>query len=233
MKNLSLLFIALLLTVNIYSQCTENAFGFGNNSSTPSYNISGDVSVTLNTNNTITIDFSNNFSTASGPDVRVYLVNSDGKSDATLKNTLIADLDNIHFGEITSSGAQSYTIDIPENSDISNYDKVFFYCLQFNAFWDVGSFNAFTNQSCTALNTTENEFTKISIYTNPTSSIIELNNIDVLHAEIHIFDVHGKSVFTQVNQNNSVIDVSTFTAGTYFLHIYQNQKVLSKKLMVQ
>ena len=242
MKRLTFLLLFTFCSVNFYSQCTENAFSFGNNTSNPTYNVSGDISVTLNADNTITLDIGSNFTTEDGPDVRVYLVKSNGMSDAMIRSTKIAQLENIPLGmvactdcvpEIPAAGAKSFTVDIPENTDITEFDKVFFYCLAFNAFWDVGSFNAFTNQSCEVLSTSENEFVNVAIYPNPATSIIELNNIDVLHAEIHIFDVHGKSVFTQVNQNNSVIDVSNFTSGTYFLRIYQNQQVLSKKLIVQ
>ncbi len=88
-----LLFIVSLITSFLgYSQCTTSASNFGNNTNTPSYNVSGDVSVTLNADNTVTLDLGANFQTADGPDIRAYLVNSNGLSNTQLQGTKIADI---------------------------------------------------------------------------------------------------------------------------------------------
>ena len=82
------LFFALLFiplgALKTAAQCTQNAFGFGNSTNVPSYDVSGNVSVTLNTNNTVTLNLASNFMTANGPDVRAYLVKSNGASNTTL-----------------------------------------------------------------------------------------------------------------------------------------------------
>jgi len=51
-SKLSFLFIV-LISLKTYSQCTETGTNFGNNTSTPSYNVSSDVSATLNTDSTV------------------------------------------------------------------------------------------------------------------------------------------------------------------------------------
>lgn len=226
-------FFTICFSITSNSQCSETAFNFGNNSSTPRYNIQGDVSLTLNADNTITLNLANNFSTAFGPDVRAYLINSNEMSNATLKSTKIADIENIHFGKINSSGEQSFTIEIPENIKISDYDKIFFYCLDFDVFWDVGSFNSFTNATCNVLSVENFNASNITIHPNPATTSIELSNIDTTNAEIHIFDFYGKSVFKQKNNINTTINVSTLTSGTYFVVIHENQKTFSKKLIIQ
>ena len=87
MKKVLLAFIFTFSVLNTTAQCTENLVGFGNNPEDASYNITGDVSLTLNTNNTITLNLASNYSTAPGPDVRAFLVASNGMSDAVLATT--------------------------------------------------------------------------------------------------------------------------------------------------
>ncbi|MFK8061386.1 MAG: DM13 domain-containing protein [Polaribacter sp.] len=217
----------------INGQCTENASNFGNNTSTQSYNISGDVSVILNKNNTITINFGSNFSTASGPDVRLYLIKSEGKSIAQLKSLNPENLDNISFGLIGFSGTQSYTKTIPAGVDISAYDTVFFFCLQFTAFWDVGTFNPFTSNNCSVLNIDAFSVDKISVYPNPAKNQILISNIDAVSAEIRIFNVLGKQVFHQKNIKEKTIDISSFNKGIYLVKIDVDGKSKTQKLVVQ
>ena len=76
MKKIVLFLLIAFSIININGQCTADLSGFGNNPDTASYNVTGDVSITLNTNNTITLNLASNFSTAAGPDVRAYLVES-------------------------------------------------------------------------------------------------------------------------------------------------------------
>lgn len=234
MKTILSALLLFFLSNTSRSQCTENAFAFGNNERTPSYNISGDVSVTLNTDNTITIDLAANFSTAYGPDVRAYLINSEGRSLETLRETEIENLENIEFGVISQSGAQTFTVSIPENAAITNFDKVFFYCLEFGAFWDVGAINPFSGSSCSVLSTHTFDTTSLfTIYPNPTTSSIAFTNIDVTNAEIHIFDYQGKSVLVKKQSIHNQMDVSSLSSGIYFIVIQKNQRTLSKKLIIQ
>jgi len=227
-------FLLILTSINIHSQCTETAFGFGNNSSIPRYNISGDVSVTLNTDNTITLNLGSNFSTAAGPDVRAYLIKSNGLTDTQIGQTRITNLENIQFDLIAASGEQSFTIDAPLNEEISSYDKILFYCLQFKQFWDVGSFNAFTSNSCAVLSTEDNTLTSVDIYPNPATSNIQLTNLNSDATEIRIFDFSGKKVFQQLNGNTqNFIDVSNLKTGIYVLSVIENNKQFSKKLIIQ
>ena len=84
MKHIQLCLFLFLTYQFSFSQCTTNATNFGN-STDVDYEVFGDVSVTLNTNNTVSLDLGSNFITAAGPDVRAYLVNSNGLTDSELK----------------------------------------------------------------------------------------------------------------------------------------------------
>lgn len=233
MKTLLLIGFLSITFLQINAQCTEAASNFGNNTSTQSYNVSGDISVTLNTNNSITVNFADNFSTASGPDVRLYLIKSEGRSIAQLKRLNPTTLENISFGLIGFSGAQSYTEAIPNNIDITQYDTVFFYCLEFTAFWDLGSFTPFSSNNCSVLDVPAFSLNDVSIYPNPASNKIQLSNIDAVSAEVRIFNLLGKQVFHQPKLTENAIDVSQFNKGIYLLKVTIDEKSRTQKLVIQ
>ncbi|MCL7753684.1 DM13 domain-containing protein [Polaribacter sp. Z022] len=233
MKKILLTFLFLAITIHTNSQCSENINGFGNNPDDSSYNITGDVSITLNTNNTITLNLASNFSTTPGPDVRAYLVESNGVSDAVLATTLIANLNHLEFGLIQANGQQTFTIAIPEGKDITKFDKVFFYCLEYNHFWDLGTFTSFHPNNCSVLNIQNLLIDKISIFPNPAKNKIHVSNIDVNSIEIRIFNVLGKQVFHQSEISKKGIDVSNFNKGIYIVKIDVDGKSKTQKLVIQ
>ncbi|WP_299050214.1 DM13 domain-containing protein [uncultured Polaribacter sp.] len=217
----------------INAQCTETASNFGNNSNIPSYNVSGDISVTLNTDDTVTINLGSNFSTASGPDVRVYLVNPEGRSIDQVKNTRIANLTNIEFGLTNARGAQSFTQAIPDDVSISDYGVVLFYCLEFNAFWDIGTYTAFTSSSCAVLNTENFILDTISFYPNPAKNNLTISNTENINGEIRIYNVLGKQVLQQSNISNQTIDISNLNSGIYMLTINADGRSKTQKLVIE
>jgi hypothetical protein len=233
MKKLVLPLLFTFFTIQAKSQCTENLSGFGNNPDASSYNITGDVSITLHTNNTITLNLGSNFNTASGPDVRAFLVDSNGNSDAVLATTLIADLNHLNFGLTQATGQQTFTISIPEGKDISKFDKVFFYCLQYDHFWDLGTFSDFTATSCAVLNVTNFKLDTIQIYPNPAKNKIQLSNIDAISAEIRIFNLLGKQMLHQPNLKENTINISSFNKGIYIVKINVDGKSKTQKLVIQ
>ena len=82
---LSLFCVFLVLKSN--AQCTSNGNSFGNNTSVAMYNVTGMVSVVLNTNSTITLNLGSTFATASGPDVRAFLVDRGTLTNTQLRTT--------------------------------------------------------------------------------------------------------------------------------------------------
>lgn len=219
--------------INLNAQCTENLSGFGNNPENSSYNIMGDVSLVLNLNNTITLNLASNYSTGSGPDIRAFLVDSDGISDAVLATTLIAELNHFEFGLTKATGQQAFTVEIPKKKDITQFDKVFFYCLEFDHFWDLGTFNNFTATSCAALEVADFTLDKITVYPNPAKNKIQVSNIDATSAEIRIFNLLGKQVFHQAAITEKTIDISSFNSGVYIVKINIDGKSKTQKLVIQ
>jgi hypothetical protein len=233
MKTLLLSALLSFSFLQINAQCSENAGNFGNNTNIDSYNVSGNINVVLNNNNTVTINFADNYRTASGPDVRLYFINSNGRSDAQLKSLNPDDVENISFGLVGFSGAQSFTQTIPNNIDITAYDTVFFYCLRFTEFWDYGSYTPFSSANCSVLSTESVELNNISVYPNPASDKIFISNLESNNVQIRIFNVLGKIVHQQKNNLENGISLSRFPKGIYMLQIVSDEKKVSKKIVIE
>lgn len=237
-----LLFLLLLFTYQVsISQCVTNATNFGNNT-VGAYEVTGDITVTLNANNTVSLDLGSNFQTAAGPDVRAFLVNSNGLSDTDLKNSLIADLENIELGLVgctgcnpilPQDGAKSFTVPVPNNVNIQDFDRVFFYCLQFNAFWDFGSFTSFSPSNCNILSIEELKLNTIVVYPNPAKDIIRISSPRNLEVSIEIANVLGKKVYSHVGLTNQEINISNLKSGIYILSARTGNKRVSKKLVIE
>lgn len=241
MKTKLLLFIYTAFgALQINAQCTESVIQFGNNVNILSYNISGSVSVTLNTNNTITLDLESNFMTAAGPDIRAYLVNSNGLSNTDLANTPIANLENIQFGlvgaigSLNQNGEKTFTVTIPTGTTISNYDKVFFYCLQFNQFWDFGTFTPFTGATCSLLSVNERSLKEtVNLYPNPTNDKFEINNNSQSAVSVNIYNILGNRVIASEASRlkKQSFSLANLNSGVYLVELKSDNQKLVKKLI--
>jgi hypothetical protein len=105
--------------------------------------------------------------------------------------------------------------------------------LQFDHFWDLGTFASFNANNCSVLSIDSFNLDTISIYPNPASNKIQLSNIIGISAKIRIFNVLGKQVFYQKNIQKKSIDVSNFTKGIYLVKIYVEGKSKTQKLVIQ
>jgi hypothetical protein len=233
--------LTLFFTINNGSaQCEQEVTDFGNNVNIPQYNISGDVDVTLNADNTISLDLGSNFATAAGPDIRAFLVNSNGLSDTALRNSLISELENIEFGLVgctscglSQNGAKSFTVAIPNTVDIEDFDKVFFYCLQFDQFWDFGTHTSFSDSNCSILNIEDIALNTISLYPNPAKDAITLKGKTNQEAEIYIYNVLGELVTEKTQNFNSIIDISELESGLYLVQISFEGNQTTKRLIIE
>lgn len=239
MKNLLLLFTLTFLSYSSTAQCVETATQFGNNTNIPMYNISGEVVVTLNPGgDDISLDLGADFMTAAGPDIRAFLVNSNGLSDTQLTNTPIANLENFEFGLVGSgttnqNGAKSFTVPVPTGVDLGNYDKIFFYCLLFDQFWDFGTINPFTPGSCAILSIESNALETVALYPNPASEVINISGRTNEIEEIRIFDGLGKQVFLRKGNTTDNINVSNLDTGLYFVALTANNQTTTKKIIIR
>ena len=73
----------------------------------------------------------------------------------------------------------------------------------------------------------------VSIYPNPNSGQISIKlDESVLNASIKIYDILGRSVFSQENINNNLLEVSNLKSGIYFVNVKSNRLNYKTKLLV-
>lgn len=81
-----------------------------------------------------------NFTTSNGPDVHVVLAQS---TDEDLRQTFVkGDLNRVELGLMKANeGDQNY--DLPDSTDLTNYDAVVIYCVRFHAIFGVAKLEKF------------------------------------------------------------------------------------------
>lgn len=223
----------------LQAQCDEIVTDFGNNTSIPAYNVTGDVDLILNEDSSITLNLASNFMTAAGPDIRAFLVNSNGASAQTLASSTIDNFENIEFGLVggggtNQNGAKSFTIEVPEESNIEDFDRVFFYCLQFNQFWDFGSFEPFNEANCSVLNTETVALESLRIFPNPANDQIAVSQIGV-DMQLAIYTLTGELVKQQVlTSSGNTVDTSSISTGLYMVTLLSPEGTRSvQRLLIQ
>ncbi len=81
------------------------------------------------------------------------------------------------------------------------------------------------------LGISENLLENIAIYPNPASTVLNINNAK--NANIQVFDILGKTIFSQENISvNERINISNLENGTYFIKISMDNAVTTKKFLI-
>lgn len=222
----------------VSGQCTTTAAGFGNNTNTTMYNVLGSVQVVLNTNNTVTINLGANFSTAAGPDVRIFLVDRGALTNAQLKIPAnFLGLPKLEMGFSPANGAASLTKNIPVGVDISSFDTVYFFCQAFSQFWDYSTIAAFTPSNCSVLKTQIIDNSKLQIFPNPASNMIniQLQASDLIY-NVSIFNTLGSLVFELKNQNlqeYKEFGINQLSPGIYMIKITDSENKVYQKRFIK
>ncbi len=220
------IFLAIIVIsnfINLSAQCTKTSSGFGNNTTTTMYNVQGTVNVVLNSPTSVSVNLMPNFSTASGPDVRVYLVNRGTLTDAQLKLPVMFNTrPKIEMGMSPATGMMSYTKPIPSGMNISDFDTVYFFCQQFSQFWDFGSFMPFTAANCAFLATDTFETKNFKLFPNPVSESLNVDfNNEISEYSVKIFNTIGSIVLNdgKISVTNNTLNISKLNAGVYFIEL--------------
>lgn len=91
------------------------------------------------------------------------------------------------------------------------------------------------NEVCALVSIAEEQFLEWNMYPNPATNHVNIQLTTESSMTVVITDLSGRVVYhQQFNESNGSVDVSAFTAGTYFVQILgQEMSVVSKKLVVQ
>jgi hypothetical protein len=85
-----------------------------------------------------------------------------------------------------------------------------------------------------ALGTNEVELAVVSVYPNPTTGIVNISsekNID----NVYVYDISGKLLrtFNKLSTDKTVLDLSSFTSGTYILKVETGKKITTRKVIIK
>jgi hypothetical protein len=74
--------------------------------------------------------------------------------------------------------------------------------------------------------------TKLSIFPNPTATILNVATSNNLWSQIEIRDVQGRLQWSESFFNSSTIDLSSFAKGVYFISLINTTGVSKEKFVV-
>jgi TRAP-type uncharacterized transport system substrate-binding protein len=72
---------------------------------------------------------------------------------------------------------------------------------------------------------------EVQIYPNPTSNQLTIAT-DLAINEIKLIDITGKTI-RSIKQDTKVINVADLPSGIYFIQLITNEKVITKKLVIE
>ncbi len=81
----------------------------------------------------------------------------------------------------------------------------------------------------------ENNLKNISVYPNPANKYIYINSTNHLTNQITLTNISGKEVFSDFSNKNKAeysIDISSFNSGIYFVNIYTEEEIITKKISI-
>ena len=104
-----------------------------------------------------------------------------------------------------------------------------------------GAGNSFTDEVTVPFKVTtvsgieENNLKNISVYPNPANKHIYINSTNHLINQITLTNISGKEVFSDFSNKNKAefsIDISSFNSGIYFVNIYTEAEVITRKISI-
>ena len=119
------------------------------------------------------------------------------------------------------SGFKTMTAQIDSITPIDDKFK-FHYTIEFTTIGEIAD--------NTVLSTEYNDVDRILVYKNPTPDYFKIKGIEE-GAIIKLYDLNGKLVQRYKTTNNNSYDVSALKTGIYIIHIQQDSKVFTTKLI--
>jgi hypothetical protein len=76
---------------------------------------------------------------------------------------------------------------------------------------------------------------EISIYPNPATTAITINNLPLTNNDLLITDILGSEVYHHaiINQQSTIINISNLNNGVYFYQIKNDKETLNGKFVVE
>ena len=201
----------------------------------PDYTLDGSATLSFLIEGTKTLSFDANFSTASGPDLHVYLSQS---SVVSTSNGVLQTPNTIEVGLLKSaSGSQSYDLTNSNPTiELDGYDYVVIHCKDFDHYWGTATLGTKSGEACASLSVKNKDAFSDLVY--PT--IVKNNQLFIRLGKNETVQVSFYNVIGEVYQEslvlsgkNSIIDTSFLNRGVYIVKLTFEDKIHAQKIIIQ
>lgn len=182
------------------------------------YPISGTASYVVDDQGNQMVRFEENFATVQGATLLVFLSKTgalDTDNDIQISESKLGP--GIGTGD-PITGLHEFPV--PAEISISDFDHVLIQCVSINALWGNVAFGE-VEGSCDITSDTKDLYsTRVSIYPNPTTEYIALENLPTELQDdmnIEIFNIVGKRVHQTTMANSNQISIAHLKDGIYIL----------------
>ncbi|UZO81477.1 T9SS type A sorting domain-containing protein [Aquimarina sp. ERC-38] len=237
MKNLLITTVFLLsFCVTAIAQCVRSG-SFEGGPRENIYPISGTGKIEFSVGETAQVIFDSDFRTVQGITLLTFL-STDGKYDQGVdlevsnNQPLESDNGNPNMGNAIT-GMKSFNI--PDGVSINDYQYIILQCVSANVTWGTVALGNPAGSECnTILATPKNELENISVYPNPASAVLNIQNPLFSTSEIRIFDTLGNVVLQQEAQSEAVqIDTNSLSGGLYLVQVQSGVKSTTLPVVIK
>lgn len=235
MKKITILLIAFVaFSFTTHAQCfREGAFAAIDDPA--QYPVSGTGSILFETDGTKQVVFGDDFATVQGIELRVFLSTTERLNQGGTELEVTTEpLQDDNGGQDTNDPITGMkTFDIPESVNLGDFSHIIIQCVQADVLWGRVDLGENEGADCSTLTIENNIFDTVSITPNPIRDQFSIAGLPNQEAEIAIFDILGKKVYTQQQLTNQIINISSLRAGIYILTVSSGDQKATRKLIVQ
>lgn len=149
--------------------------------------------------------------------------------DFILKNTIANQIDTIIRMPLDAFNHGTFNID----SLGTTFNKAIMVIMNLDSSIQENSVASYTYSATLNTAIEKNELnTKLSIFPNPTATILNVATSNNLWSQIEIRDVQGRLQWSESFFNSSTIDLSSFAKGVYFISLINTTGVSKEKFVV-
>jgi len=137
-------------------------------------------------------------------------------------------LPDSNVNEVASHGFIKFSIDVndglPVNIDIDNKAEIYF-----DANPPIVTNTVISSYKVIPVYV-EPEKNILELYPNPTAGLVNINS-NLNFNSIEVYNIKGEIILQEENKNK--IDLSNFSNGTYLIGVYENEKFIMEKILLQ
>ncbi len=235
MKKITIILIALLgITTITQAQCFREGT-LAAVDDPEDYPVEGTAFLRFETDGTKQVIFADDFATVQGIELRVFLSTTErlNQGGTELQVTTEPLQDDNGGQDMNDPITGMKTFDVPDSVNLGDFSYIIIQCVQADVLWGRTTLGQNEGADCATLAVENNAFDTMSITPNPMRDQFSIAGLTNQEAEIAIFDILGKRVYTQQQVTNQTIHIPSLRAGMYIMTISSGGQKTTRKLIVQ